>query len=53
MGRSKGARGGRSSSTNYHSAANGFADDKFTFADIDDEPQFIELPDDFETDSGN
>jgi hypothetical protein len=23
-----------------------------TFADIDDEPKFIELPDDFETESG-
>ena len=54
MGRSKGNRnGGRPS----FSATNGYGGgggggDKFTFTDIDDEPKFIELPDDFETDSG-
>ncbi len=62
MGRSRGhARGGgggggkRSGapSASTSTSANGFfPGSSFTFADIDEEPKFIELPDDFETDSG-
>ncbi len=55
MGRNRGARGGRSGGGGHpffsHNGGGG-ATNGFTFTDIDDEPKFVELPDDFETDSG-
>ncbi len=58
MGRNRGARGGRSGGGGHpffstHNGGGGAsATNGFTFTDIDDEPKFVELPDDFETDSG-
>ncbi len=58
MGRNRGARGGRSGGGGHpffsHNGGGGGASatNGFTFTDIDDEPKFVELPDDFETDSG-
>ncbi len=59
MGRNRGARGGRSGggghpffSTHNGGGGGASATNGFTFTDIDDEPKFVELPDDFETDSG-
>ncbi len=58
MGRNRGARGGRPGGGGHpffatHNGGGGAsATNGFTFTDIDDEPKFVELPDDFETDSG-